>query len=175
MTETPEPLPPYQWQEGTIKGSEKFFDFLKGEQDRLVNKLRVGDERARSNGTTALAAAGIVTLTRSAAPTLPDWTLLVFLALALVVLTLTAAIIFNRTTTAIKPESLWQERTDLWNDERSYMEIMQFYQAGMIENIAQYDKLQRVKYKLLDWQNGVLALLIALLVTLLAWAASTLK
>ena len=175
MDDTPETLPPYQWEADTIKGSERFFDLLKGEQDRLSNKLRTGDERARSNGTAALAAVGMVTLLRGVIPTLPGWLLLIFLSLVLTVLGLMAAIIFNRDTTSMKPSGLWKERTDLWEDGRSYMEIMQFYQAGFIENIAEMDRLQRTKYRLLDVQNVVVIALLSTLAVMLLWAVTALN
>lgn len=154
----------FVWPEGTIKGSERFFDLLKNESERLTNKIRVSEDRARGNSTAAVAAVGLVTLLRAAGAELPFWILLLFVLLVLVILGLSLAILFNRSTTGIKPAWMWEERTRLWKEDRSYLAIMQSYQKGWIDNIEELHKLQRGKYLLLDVQN--IALLLLLLVLL---------
>ena len=174
--DTPEQeLPPYPWKEDTVKGSEKFFDLLKIEQDRLHNKLRTGDERARNNSTAALAAVGVVTILRTLTPTIPLWSLVLFLGLVLAILILTAVVIFNRNTYMMTPSGLEKERGILWDDSRTYMMILHHYLAGLVKNIKELDTLQRIKFLLLDIQNSLLILLLAVLMYMLYCAASGLK
>lgn len=161
--------PAYTFRDDTIQGSKLFFDLLKSEQDRLSAKLRTADERARGNGTISLAAIAVINLLSTLQATLPTWLVTATILGVMAVLGLTVTIIFNRSTTGILPRALWQERKDLWQDDRSYMEIMQFHQKGWIENIAELHRLQALKYRLLDAQNIALIILLALLVLALAW------
>lgn len=155
------------WPDATIKGSERFNDLLKIEHDRLAAKVKAAEERARANSTSVLAAIGVVTLIRTLQPDIPVVLIVIFAFVALFILALAVAISFNRTVLGISPKWMRQEHERLWHEDRSYLEIMQLYQNGMMDNIDVLDRLQEKKYKQLDWQNGLLAVAVVLLVCML--------
>lgn len=168
MTQPPNGNPRYQFPESTIKSSERLFDLLKGEQDRLQNKIRTAEDRARGNNTAALAIIGVVTMlnTLKNPPPLP----LVVLLVTGVILTLALglSVLRNRDTRSIAPEWMEEELQRLKTVERHYLQIMQLYQRGWIRNIKELTRLQDEKYSLLDWQNYLLAVTLLVGVVLLA-------
>lgn len=165
----------YIWKEGAIKGSERFLDLLKAEQDRLTNKVRVAEDRARGNSTVAIAAVGVVTVLRTLDPQLAPGPVVLFVAGVLLVLGLMTAILSNRDSSSITSKWMREETTRLWEDGRPYMEIMQLYQRGWITNIEELHKLQDAKYRLLGWQNIALVGVLGTLVFILVFHGSALR
>lgn len=171
---TPAPLPPFKFHDDTIKGSERFNDLLKTEYERRAGKVKLAEDRARANGTAALAVVTAMTVLRSLTPDQPAWAALVFLLLVVVSLVLMATIVANRDGTGITTAALIKERNHLWAEGRTYMEIMQFYQLGMIQNIEELERTQHLKYRLLDWQNACLFAQIVLLAVMLVFSGFSL-
>lgn len=164
-----EPQPPvFQHPEGNVKSSERFNDLLKAELDRLNSKIKTAEDRARGNSAGIIGSAALVGLLRDPAQPLPLWALVLFALGVLVTLAYATAILFNRNTTAISSDWMWKERTKLWEQDRTYMEVMQLYQKGTIRSIESLEQLQDAKYKLLGQQNVAVAATLMLLVILLA-------
>lgn len=165
----------YAFPDSTIKSSERLFELLKGEQDRLTNKVKIAEDRARGNNTLAIGAIGVLTLLRSLETNLPLLLVLLLAAGVIATLLLGLRIQWNRETSGITTDWMQEELQRLKNVDRNYLQIMQYYQRGWISNIADLDRLQRQKYNVLDKQNIALAFTLTILVLLLAWSGAGLK
>ncbi len=164
----------YPFPESSIKGSERFTELPKTEQDRLTAKIRVAEDRARANGTAALAVIGVATLLRTVAPATPLPLVLLMVFAVLLTLGLSLAVTFNRDTTSLTVRWMHEEQQRLWSDRRAYLDILRYYQRSYMRTIGELNALMDTKYDLLEFQNVALLLTFVTLVAMLGTALAAL-
>lgn len=166
------PLPDTTYQE---KAGEKLLDFAKAEFDRVLASTRLAEDRAKQNGTFALAAVPVLTFLRLPEP--PLWYVLgQLLALVLIVaiLVLVALTLKSATLNGIgwTPQELEDEQETVLRGYRPYAHLLYILQVAWTKGIRALGPVRDRRFALVDWQQGLLIILAVVVLSLLVVPAA---
>ncbi|GMA15886.1 hypothetical protein E5F05_06880 [Deinococcus metallilatus] len=141
--------------------SEKYADFTKAEFDRVLASARLAEDRARQNGTYALAALPVLTFLRPATPDRLSFILYglcLFTILALLVLT-ALAVSNRRLRVGLEPEALLRNREFVYDGFLSYREYLHRVQGIWINAITSLRAVRDTRFRLVGLQQAGLIFL----------------
>jgi len=167
---TPSPAPlPFAHSEGTIKGAEKYLDFVKNELDRLSAKSRLLEERSRTLATFALAGGTVATLIRPL-KILPIHAVLLAVIGLLTLGVVAAAIMVNWGRSGSTVDDRWLERYrgELWREEHSQMAILNQLQGAYIDGIIVTHGINDSKSRFLQAQQVLVVIDLVAVIAFLA-------
>lgn len=155
-----------------IKASEKFLEHLRAENDRVVQEIRVAEDRGCGNATLAAAAIPIIAFLKPSG--FGPWeTALSIGALVGVILTLAIVLGIVRNRTTHRTEDSWYPATqeDIYREQRQYDRFLYELQSIWLQHFIDNKKVRDAKYRLLTsqtWTVGIVVLSLSLLLISLA-------
>lgn len=150
------------------KASEKLADFAKAEYDRLVATGKLAEDRARANGTLALAVIPVLTFLRPASADLIDKRLFAAcFVLILTVMVLTGLAVMTRKLRGVSfsSEEFEHEANAVYEMQRTTRDMLYLIQSAWVSGIKQLHTINTTRFRLVLIQQVLLLVLIVLVST----------